>query len=128
MASRFDEAFAGVAWPALVDQLGESVSYSRMDGGSVATGFPKALMGVWMEENRHRGSYEDGEGDPALGVLSVEVSDIGGAPEIENDRVVVNGLTWVVTRVREVSGGVAVLECERFVSARKSGRAGRIER
>jgi len=109
-------------------QLGEPVSYTRYDGTAVATGFPKSITVLFRETQANQQPYDDGEGRPMMANVSVVVDAIGSNPQIENDRITRDSVTWTVERIVSISGGVAFLEVARYEHARKSSRDGRIRR
>lgn len=106
---------ASAGWPALIEMDGEPVTYTRHDGAAAATGFPKSIDVLFRVDNASRKQYEDGRGDLSVGVVELQVSDIGGLPEIGTDTIArADGTVWSVEDVREAVGGIATVEVARY--------------
>lgn len=120
---------AGAGWGQLAEMDGEPVSYDRSVNGASATGFPKSIDVLFLIDNASRKHYEDGRGDLSVGMVHVQVSDLGSNPAIATDTVTrADGTIWTVEEVKEIVGGVALVEVTRYAMISHGGRRARVER
>lgn len=118
---------AGAGWGQLVDGAGEAVSYDRLSGGSSVTGFAKTVNAVCSIEGIDGRPYDDGMAEKTMLRVLVRAADIGSNPQIDNDRVTYNGVTYAVKTLNYVAG-IWEMMCDYVGTVERGARGYRMQR
>jgi hypothetical protein len=103
--SRFGTTFGQVATPRLLDTFGEPIVLTPAEGAAVEL---NAIVGPSRKEEQ---SENVGRGSRTIRTVTIGTADCP-RPTL-NATLTIAGEIWSVTRVQELSGGRARLECVR---------------
>jgi len=115
MPTNLESLTADCAWPMLLDQLGESVTYTP-DGGS-----PRTVKGVFAIGEQEIVTTDSGQIRQRTGKLIVEDHATRGLTSLADlDKFTIDGVVWAVGRWMAQQNGLQVIELVRATDLERS--------